>query len=383
MAIRGQNIVCLASQDFDDLWTRKQRWMTRLAEHNRVLWVNLQMHAVTCLRRLPQAWKRIPGQRPRQVQERLWVYTPPVTIPCFQMSSALCRVHNIMLNRALRPHLRRLGFTHNTLWLYTPYNAYQIGRLFDHVRVYECVDDFTAARGLIRADVVWKVERETLRQADLTIVTSGRLAEKFSGLTRQLILSPNAADVEHFGAASGNSLPTPDELRDIGGPVVGFLGSVSYWVDVPLIAELARRRPNWTFALVGPVRTNVRPLASLPNVRLIGQRPYAALPGYLKRFDVCLNPYLKDGVAEGASPLKLYEYLATGKPIVSSDMPEARRFTPLVATAGTPAEYITAIECALRENGSDRRERQLQIAREHSWSNRFAELEQRVEQALN
>ena len=383
MSIRGQNIVCLASQDFDDLWTRKQRWMTRLAEDNRICWVNLQMHAVTYVRSWPEARKRIFARGPQHVRERLWVYTPPVTIPCFQMSTAVCRLHNVVLNGVLRRHLRHLGFTDNLLWLYTPYNGYQIGRLFDHRRVYECVDDFTAAHGLIRAQTVERLEAETLGKVDVTIVTSDRLAKKFAGRTRRLLVSPNAADFEHFRTAAHESTATAEELLDLDGPIIGFVGSISYWVDIPLIGELASRRPDWTFVLVGPVRTDLSPLGGLPNVRVLGQRAYETLPRYVKRFDVCLNPYRNDDVAQGASPLKLYEYLASGKPVVSSDMPEARRFSPIVAIARTPDEFITAIRQALQGHGSVRRERQMDIARQQGWGTRFAELEHHMEQALN
>jgi glycosyltransferase involved in cell wall biosynthesis len=382
MEIQNQNIVCLSSQDFDDLWTRKHRWMTRLSRDNRIFWVNLQMHAVTYFRKFPQTWRRPLQIKPRRIDERLWVYTPPITIPGFQMSRAICRIHNIVLNRLLRHHLRRLGFAHNILWLYTPYNAYQIGRLYDFRRVYECVDDFSAARGLINAAVVNHLESETLARANLVIATADRLADKFRSQSPNLFISHNAADFGHFNSASDNALSTATELLDIKGPVIGFLGSISYWVDVNLIAKLAGKRPDWTFVLLGPVRTGVSGLRRLPNVRIIGERPYRELPRYLKRFDVCLNPYKNDGVAEGASPLKLYEYLATGKPVVSSDMPEARLFSAVVEIARTPDEFIAKIENLLRTGNIDRRERQYRIARENSWDNRFAQVENRLQTVL-
>lgn len=382
MAIRNQHIVCLSSQDFDDLWTRKQRWMTRLAQHNHIFWVNLQMHAVTYFRKFPQTWRRPLNITPRQADERLWVYTPPITIPGYQMSRAVCHVHNVVLNRLLRHHLRRLGFTRNILWLYTPYNAYQIGRLYDVRRVYECVDDFSAARGLINGDVVRRLEAATLKKADLVIATTDNLADKFRSPSRQPLISSNASDYEHFHRAGDGSLPMAEELRDITGPIIGFVGSISYWVDIELIAELARRRREWTFILVGPVRTGIGRLRRLPNVRIIGERPYRELPRYLTRFDVCLNPYKNDGVAEGAGPLKLYEYLATGKPIVSSDMPEARRFHAVVEIARTPDQFVEKIERALHADDADRCERQCRLARENNWNSRFIQMENRIEALL-
>jgi len=382
MAIRNQNIVCLASQDFDDLWTRKQRWMTWLAKHNRVFWVNMQLHAATYVRQFSQARTRAAGTV-RQIGEQLWVYTPPVTIPGFQMSANICRIHNAALNRALRTELRRFGFTRNMLWLYTPYNAYQIGRLDDTFRVYECVDDFAAARGFIRAKVVNRLESDTLRQTDAVIVTSKTLQQKLENRAERLLVSHNAADYDHFHRSTDEALPIANDLRDIEGPVIGFLGSVAYWVDVELIATLAHTRPDWTFVLVGPVRTSIGVLTGLPNVRIIGHRPYESLPRYLKRFDVCLNPYKPDAVAEGASPLKLYEYLASGKPVVSSDMPEAHRFPDLVSIAATPERMVVIIERALGEDSAARRRQQLKIAAKHSWTSRFSDVEEWISPMLS
>jgi len=382
MDIREQNIVCLSTQDFDDLWTRKHRWMTRLAGHNRIFWVNLQMHAVTYLRTYLHTKRRLRHTGLRQVDRQFWVYTPPLTIPGFQMSRTICRLHNLVLNRFLRRQLAQLEFTHNILWLYTPYNAYQVGRLFDYRCVYECVDDFSAARGLIRPAVVNWAEAQTLKKADLVIATADLLADKFKPRAENVLVSHNAADFAHFNLAAETSLAPAGELADVYGPVIGFLGSISYWVDVELIAELARRRRDWTFVLVGPVRTGLGDLPHLRNVIITGERPYADLPRYLKRFDVCLNPYKNDNVARGASPLKLYEYLASGKPVVSSDMPEARLFSDVIDIAATPDEFIIKIDRAIRIKDIDRRERQREIARENSWDGRFAQVENRVKTIL-
>ncbi len=378
MSIRGQNIICLASQNYDDLWTRKQRWMNRLAADNRVLWVDLQVHALTWLRTPKQNRRRFFTGNLRQEAENLWVYTPPVTIPFFQMSGALCRAHNVVLNRLIRKQLANLGFEKNVLWLYTPYNAYQIGRLFDRRRIYECVDDFTAARGLIRATTVSHLEQETVRKTDAVIVTSDTLAAKFEGQTSRLMVSPNGADFDHFNRPGDDESEPLDGLENIRGPIIGFLGSVSYWVDVDLIAELAAARPDWTFVLFGPIRTSVSCLQKLPNVRLPGQRPYSQIPRYLARFDVCLNPYRNDGVAKSASPLKLYEYLASGKPIVSSDMPEAHRLSSVVQIAATKDEFIEAIEDALSNDDDSRRKKRLDVAKQQSWERRFEQLESQL-----
>jgi glycosyltransferase involved in cell wall biosynthesis len=133
--------------------------------------------------------------------------------------------------------------------------------------------------------------------------------------------------------------------------------------------------------MIGPVRANVSKIAPLPNVHLLGRKDYQELPRYLKAFDVCINPYILDGVAEGCSPLKLYEYLATGKPIVSVDMPEARKFDGLVRIARSTEEFVLHIESALQEDKSLIRER-IKESEKHSWDERFRQVESIVEKTL-
>jgi glycosyltransferase involved in cell wall biosynthesis len=170
----------------------------------------------------------------------------------------------------------------------------------------------------------------------------------------------------------------PNDIARLPHPVIGFLGSVMYWLDFDLLRALALARPDWSFAFVGPVgRLAAIDKIRLPNVHLLGRKPYEDVPAYVKGFDVCLNPYLMDETAKNCSPLKLYEYLASGRPVVSTDMPEARKFQEVVGIGQTPAEILDHIEAALRPEATapDAVARRLAIALPHSWDQRFASAE--------
>ncbi|MEG3072228.1 MAG: glycosyltransferase [Candidatus Syntrophopropionicum ammoniitolerans] len=121
---------------------------------------------------------------------------------------------------------------------------------------------------------------------------------------------------------------SPPELQTLQGPVVGYVGAISAWFDQEMLAAAAHAHPEWSFVLVGPVDTDVSLLDSLPNVRLTGHKPYSVLPAYLKGFDVTVIPFKINALTTGVNPVKLYEYLAAGRPIVSSDLPEVRAFRP-------------------------------------------------------
>src|SRR5205823_5722054 len=132
----------------------------------------------------------------------------------------------------------------------------------------------------------------------------------------------------------------------------GFFGLIGDWVDLSLVRELALARPDWSITLIGKAATDLRPLQGLPNVHLLGPKPYASLPGYCRGFDVAILPYRKTEHIAHASPLKLREYLAAGKPIVSVPHPEVRQFGELVHVADSVAEFVQEIERCLFQDPS-------------------------------
>lgn len=373
--IQGQNILVLSTQDWDYLPTRKHRFSRWWAEDgNRVLYVEQQMHwagwLVDIRNQFNRAWRWLQG--PRQVEPTLWVYTLPVVIPFFQMSELINRVNNWFLLPLLRTQLKRLGFDKPVLWTYTAHSADFVGKLGEQTAVYECVDDITAAKGLVDAKAIGKMERRLIEGVDLLIVTHDQLyASKADGAKRALVV-PNGVDAEHFARAASDDLPVADEFRDLQHPVIGYLGGINYWIDTELLAHIAREHPEWTLALVGPadILANMAPLEGLPNVVRTGRVPYEEVPRYVKAFDVCVNPYVLDGVAEHCSPLKLYEYVATGKPLVSVDMPEAWKFSGLIQIAEDADSFVRLVEEAVNSPDGRNADRMAE-ARNHTWRSRF------------
>jgi glycosyltransferase involved in cell wall biosynthesis len=370
------DILCLSTQDWDALPTRKHRFMRWFAEGgNRVLYIEQQMHWAGWLADLRNQWSRAFKwlRGPRQVASNLWVYTLPPVIPFFQMFRWINRLNNWLLQPVLRAQLKQLGFEKRILWTYTPHSGDFVGKLGESLAVYECVDEFSAARGLVWAETIRALERELIERCNLVIVTAQTLYDSKKSEAQRIVLIHNGAEVNHFNKVADASTPVASALADLPHPVVGFLGAIQYWVDVPLLARIAREHPEWSMALVGPpgMLVDLSELERLPNVRLLGRVPYADLPGYLRAFDVCLNPYKMDGVAEGCSPIKLYEYLATGKPIVSVDMPEARRFDDLIYVAHNADEFVECVEAAVADTDGAKSAQRLAEAELHTWRGRF------------
>src|SRR5574341_1008306 len=244
--------------------------------------------------------------------------------------------------------------------------------LGDRVAVYECVDDFTAAKGLVDARVIGQLERRLIEKVDLLVATHAGLLDKKQAGAKRAILVPNGVDADHFQQATDPATPIAKSLAGLKHPVIGYLGGINYWIDTTLLARIARQHPDWTLALVGPAYAlaDLKPLDRLPNVVMTGRVPYEAVPCYVKAFDVCVNPYVLDQVAEHCSPLKLYEYLAAGKPVVSVDMPEAHQFRDLVAIAHSPDEFVALVEQAVTQPDGRAADR-IRVAHRHTWDQRF------------
>ncbi len=382
--LSGHDIICISTQDWDDLWTRKQRFMSRLAKQgNRVLYIEHQTHLVGYVRQFRSQWRRIskPLKGPREMEGNLYVYTLPLILPFFQMSPSIGDMNHWLIVSVLKKQLSSLNFKAPILWIYAHYSDRLVGKLGERLVVCEIVDETSAIKGLVKSEVIQLLENRLLKKSDVLIVTAQSLLDSRKNIIKNIHLVPNGAEVEHFRKVMSEDTIVSEEIARIKRPIVGFLGSISYWLDMSLIRHIALSHTEWSIVLIGPVRTDVSKIASLPNVHLLGRKDYQELPGYLKAFDVCINPYILDGVAEGCSPLKLYEYLATGKPIVSVDMPEARKFNSIVRIARSKEEFVSEIGLALQEDKSLASVRAKE-SEKHSWDERFRQVESVVEKTL-
>jgi glycosyltransferase involved in cell wall biosynthesis len=386
--LNGREIVTLSTQDWNDLWTRKQRFMLQFARQgNRVLYVETQYHWVTYIRQFPKQWRRfylfLLG--PREVEPNLYVLTPPILLPAFQVFPFIAKINNFVLSIFLKATLRKVEFDRPILWLYSHFNHSLIKTLGCQKALYECVDEFSGARGLVRADVARAQEIDTLRSVDLAIVTAPSLKSSKENYNRNIFVVPNATNVAHFTMANTISQPEPRDLSQIPRPRLIFVGGIAYWVDLALLRFIAVNRPNWNIVMVGPVITRTNEFKGLDNIYLLGRKPYAEVPNYLASCDIALNPYKVDSVAENCSPLKLYEYLASGLPIVSTDMPEARRFGDLVTVADSYRSFLESCDDILQwtcEQKDRRRQRARAEVGNHSWENRFRQVDKIAQEAL-
>lgn len=235
--------------------------------------------------------------------------------------------------------------------------------------VYDCMD-WHAGFSTNRPEML-RQEEALLEGADLVVVSSAWLEQQVGGRARSLAVIRNACEYEHFAQV-------PRRTREVR-PVIGYYGAIADWFDADLVADLAERRPDWDFILVGSTFTaDTSRLSKLPNVLLPGEQPYATLPHWLDRFDVAIVPFRRIPLTEATNPVKAYEMLAAGKPVVAVPIPEVALLAPLVRLASTAAEMEAQISETLAEDDPELVERRRAFARKNTWARRYADLAPRV-----
>jgi glycosyltransferase involved in cell wall biosynthesis len=354
------------------MWGRAQQFMTIFArEGNLVIYVDPPVTYLSALKN--PALKHRPAGKVRAVSGNIHVYVPPVFLPFGNMYRWINRVNQRRLAAGLRGVLRGLGLTPTICWTYLP-NTVDLLPFMPlppgGVVVYDCADDHAAFPGLIDREVVNRMEAELFRRAQVSLASAAELQRRKKSLAPNLLLVPNGADVGHFARALDPDLPLPPDLAALPRPVIGYAGAVSEWLDQELVAAAARACSEGSVVLIGAIDTDVSYLRSLPNVHLLGWRDYRDLPAYFKGFDVALIPFKVNELTRAVNPVKLYEYLAAGLPVVSADLPEVRPFASLVEVARSPEEFAAAVKSALAGNSPGKTAARLAEAARHSWLQR-------------
>ncbi len=384
--MRGVDIVCMSSLDWGAHWTSKQQIMYRLAETNRVLYVEEPVTALAPFK-VPTRWKRWTAVVPelRKARPGLWVLTPPPLSPFANMYPWINRANQRVLGGYVNWALHEIGMRDPVLWTYLPGSC----DLIDHVKpaavVYHCVDEHSAFPGFIKPEVVKAYDDDLTRRADLVLTSAENLRLTRKDLNPNVHRVPHAADVEHFATALDPGLPLPADIASIPAPRLGVVGVHDERLDLAAIEALSAADRSWQIVLVGPVvrgDVDVERLRRPPNVHLLGGKPLAELPAYLKALDVALIPYKLNELTRNIFPLKLYEYLAGGLPVVAAALPELAPHADKVSLACRPEEYPALVRAALAADSPGARAGRSAAVAGETWEARVEEMSSLVEATI-
>lgn len=384
----NRDVIIFAGALFDSkLWTNRQQIATRLAERgHRVIYVEPRQFWLTML------FGKFPGYKgrwrwflrsrfPWHVQENLWVVSQFNLIP-WSREIGWISAFNHLLNAPCLSFLLFLKKFKNPAILIYDTEAAQYLPYFRNSRVvYDCVDDHRVQAGVNRNPLRVKLEEELIaKEAEAISVTTNILLERFRSLNKNVVLVPNAADINLFKNYLGVE---PEDLKNIPHPRIGTVGALDvYKVDFEMLARVATKHQEWHFVLVGPVdfvglnkeETKVSVLEKLPNVHFLGVKKTTDVPAYVHNFDVAIIPYVKSDYNDASFPLKFWEFMVSGKPIVASNLPTLSNYQYLFSLTRNEEEFERGIVASLQENEINNVAR-IAEAELHDWSKRVDAIE--------
>ena len=377
------DFVVLATADWDHpLWTNKQHTAVSLAElGHRVLYVeSLGLRpprpGTADLPRILKRFRRL-LRLPRRMREGIWVWSPFVIPGASDPLSQ--RLNRLLVRRGLDLACRWIGFRTPILWTYNPLTMEVLQLSSFAGSVYHCVDRIQAQPEM-PAERIDRAEQTLCQAVNAVFTTAPELQRALAPLNSHTHLFGNVADYEHFSNAWRERRRCPAELVDVPSPRLLFVGAIdAYKLHLPLLCNLARQRPDWSFVLVGPVgeadpNTDVKALQRCPNVHLPGPQPYAELPDWLAHGDVALLPLRLNSYTRNMFPMKFFEYLSAGLPVVASSIPslQSHRQAALLVLPDA-AEFEAAILAALADRGPSRGVR-LALAEQHTYRSRTSSM---------
>jgi len=378
--LEGRDIVCIGTADWTtELPINQHQLMTRFAVGNRVLFVeSLGLRRPQLASRdLSRIGRRL-GRALRGTRRVGDVHVlSPLVLP-FHSSAAVRALNKRLLRAQVGRAARRLGMRRRVLWAYAPQAGELIDSLDPELVVYHCVDDVAAQKG-VDAESFRVAEERIARRADLVLASAPALAERMRSLSDKVLYAPNVADTALFATALEQG-PLDPALAALERPRLVFQGAiVATKLDVGLLVEVARLRRDWNLVLVGPRGAgdpggDLSPLDREPNIHLAGARDERDLPTVLRGADAGLIPYAVNDLTRSVFPMKVYEYLAAGLPVLSTPLPALAGVEQVEIVADAPA-LVAALEAELALDTPERRRQRSQQAAGHSWETRLEEID--------
>lgn len=378
--MKSYDIVCFQSNYWDDLWQSRHHVMLRLAKRHRVLFISPPFRLADLLSIGSTKSKRRDGLS--KINANFYVYVPSKFFPVNHRFKTLNRISSSFRILVIKKILRDLRFQNIVLYLWRPEYVNMIGKFNEKFICYHVDDQYSGLTD--NPSLTLRLEKELLRKADLVVTTSKNLFENKRIYNKKTYLIPNGVDYDLFSCEI-NDNESAHDLESIPTPRLGFSGNINSKVNLKLLRKVALVRPNWSIVLVGPISDkkdsyydDFLSLLELKNVYYLGRKSIEVLPNYIKGFTVCMLPYYVNDYTKYIYPLKMHEYFACGKPVISSDIPAVYEFDTVVRIAGSVQDWVVAIEKSLTENNCMLAQERRQIAKANSWNRRVQQIEELI-----
>lgn len=391
--IKNENIICISSIDWDFVWQGHQEIMSTFAANgNRVLFIentgvrSPRIMDVGRLKKRALNWLRS-TKGFRMERENLFLFSP-VVLP-FPYSRIASWINRRLLIEPLKRWMKAMSFRDPIVWTFLPTGIAHdiIDEVYDlKLLVYYDIADFSE---LTDNQKKLKLSEEALiRRCDVVFAQGREIADRCLKHNQNVTIFPFGVNTKVFNEyAASKDKAVPPDLAPLKKPVIGYIGGIHRHVDIQFIVYLAKARPDWSIALVGPKQVDLKDLEGIPNVHILGKKDFVELPKYVDGFDAAIIPYHVSDYTNTVYPTKLNEYYAMGKPAISTALPEVistnRDNGGLTYIAGSDQEFVSLVERALRDDSDELRKARIEWAGLNSWSDRIVRMSAIMESAIN
>jgi glycosyltransferase involved in cell wall biosynthesis len=385
-----QQIVCFSTEDWDTpLPTNKHQLMVRLAKaNNEIIYVEtigIRKPSIrkADMKRIKQRIQKSMSQ-PKAGTKNLTVVSPLV-IPG-QGKGLKLKLNRILFLPKLKKVLKEHHIKDPILWVFNPFAVHFVDSIPHKFLVYHCVDDLSHIPGA-DSQAILDAEKVLLGKANIVFATSPWLCEKCRHHNKNTHLQNNVGDFAHFSKVMDESTPVAPAVAKFKHPVVMFVGNIAASkLDFELIEQIALKRIDWSIVLVGPVWNDVSPLRlqrlqKFNNLFMLPHVPYPQLPTYIKAADALIIPYQINDYTKGVFPIKFFEFLATGKPVVSIDLPSLHQYRDIVPLPGTHQAFSRAVDSVIKEEDINR-DKRIALAKQNTWEHRLEELSSLIQESM-
>lgn len=380
-------IIYVSNVYYDDVWFSKQHIASRLAKKSKVIYVNPPINLFSFFkdaRRLKYLFNPLILKA-----DNLLVVTPISFLPFYRLrkykAEAYCiyravkkvisRVSTRTSSRA-SPRASRAQFAKIVLWINSPRFVKLISKFNENLSVYHASDDYSKLPSKMK-QATKKAEYETLKRIDLVFAVSKKLVQKYKNFSEKVQLMPNGVDLTHY-----TKFKKVPELEKIKKPIIGYIGSINFRLDIDLIEEISRNFKNASLVFIGSKRDFMankdwKRLKRLSNVVFLGQKQVSILPSYIKYFDAGIVPYQVNRFNKASNPLKALEYIAAGVPVVSTNISSLENYKGVFITK-TSKDFVNRLRYLLQGKEFIKdfdKQSLIDFARKNSWDERVSEIQ--------
>lgn len=378
--LKDRNIICISSIDWDFIWQGHQEIMSVLAKNgNRVLFIESTGVRAPTFKDMPRLLHRFANWRKgfkgvRKEGENLYIYSP-LTLP-FPYSRIAIKINKVIMLSVIKHWMNVMGFHNPVVWTFLPTGIVldMLNELDPSIFVYYCIDDFASSSKT--ACKIKRAEDKVIKKADLIFATAHNIYNRCLSRNKRSYLFPFGVSIANYVEVRENHVDIPDDLKRVKRPIIGYIGGLHKWIDMKLVRAIALARKDISIVMVGPKQTSLSDIDGLDNVFMLGKKEHRELPRYAKFFDAGIIPYQITRYTENVYPTKMNEYLAMGKPVISTRIPEVLRFDK--ANGGNFIYFIekegdagSAINRALSENNDAIINKRIEAANGNSWDRRI------------